>query len=111
MKLAHEETFGPIAGLFAFDTEAEVVAYANDSEVGLAGYFYSKDVQRCLRVAHALEVGMVGVNTGMVSDAAMPFGGIKESGFGREGSAHGIDEYLVTKAINFGGISTQLQGM
>ena len=74
MQLAQEETFGPVAGLFAFDTEAEVVKMANDTEVGLAGYFFSKDIQRCYRVAEAMEVGMVGVNTGLISDVAAPFG-------------------------------------
>jgi succinate-semialdehyde dehydrogenase/glutarate-semialdehyde dehydrogenase len=80
MALAHEETFGPVAGLFPFDTEAEVVKLANDTEVGLAGYFFSRDVHRIYRVAEALEVGMVGVNTGLISDPAAPFGGVKQSG-------------------------------
>jgi len=105
MKIAHDETFGPIAPLFTFDTEAEVIKLANDSEVGLAGYFYSQDVQRCYRVAEALEVGMVGVNTGLISDVAMPFGGVKESGFGREGSKYGIEEYQVIKSVTHGGIA------
>ncbi|RPB24839.1 succinic semialdehyde dehydrogenase [Terfezia boudieri ATCC MYA-4762] len=104
MKLHQEETFGPIAGLFEFDTEAEVVELANQSEVGLAGYFYSKDVDRIWRVAEALEVGMVGINTGLVSEPAAPFGGVKQSGFGREGSKYGIDEYTNIKMITFGGI-------
>lgn len=104
MQLAHEETFGPIAGLFAFDTEADVLKFANDSEVGLGGFFYSKDVQRCYRVAEALEVGMVGVNLDIVSDVPMPFGGVKESGFGREGSKYGIDEYVTIKTVTVGGI-------
>ena len=103
MKIAHEETFGPVAAIFSFDTEAEVIEHANDSDVGLAGYFYSQDVHRCHRVAEALEVGMVGINTGIVSDPVMPFGGVKESGFGREGSRQGIDEYVVTKAVTLGG--------
>ena len=110
MQLAHEETFGPVAGLFPFDTEAEVVKQANDSEVGLAGYFFSKDLQRCYRVAEALEVGMVGVNTGIISDAAAPFGGVKESGFGREGSKYGIEEYMITKMVTLGGMGQPLQG-
>ncbi|OCK77941.1 succinate-semialdehyde dehydrogenase-like protein [Lepidopterella palustris CBS 459.81] len=110
MKLASEETFGPVAGLFKFDTEAEVVELANSSEVGLAGYFFSKDIQRCYRVAEALEVGMVGVNTGLISDPAAPFGGVKESGFGREGSKYGIEEYLITKMITLGGMGQPLQG-
>jgi succinate-semialdehyde dehydrogenase / glutarate-semialdehyde dehydrogenase len=104
MKIAHEETFGPVAPIFPFDTEDEVIQRANDTEVGLAGYFYSKDIHRCYRVAEALEVGMIGINTGLVSDPAMPFGGVKESGFGREGSTHGIDEYVITKAVTLGGL-------
>jgi succinate-semialdehyde dehydrogenase / glutarate-semialdehyde dehydrogenase len=104
MRLAHEETFGPVAGIFPFDTEEEVIELANDTEVGLASYFYSKDVQRCYRVAEAISAGMVGINTGLVSDVAMPFGGIKESGFGREGSKHGIDEYMTFKAVTIGDV-------
>jgi succinate-semialdehyde dehydrogenase/glutarate-semialdehyde dehydrogenase len=110
MQLAEEETFGPVAGLFKFDTEADVVKLANASDVGLAGYFFSRDVQRCYRVAEALEVGMVGVNTGLISDPASPFGGVKESGFGREGSSQGIDEYMVTKMVTLGGMGQELQG-
>ncbi|KAF7846389.1 hypothetical protein BT93_L4472 [Corymbia citriodora subsp. variegata] len=110
MKLAHEETFGPVAGLFSFDTEAEVVKLANEAEVGLAGYFFSTDVQRIYRVAEALEVGMVGVNTGLISDPAAPFGGVKQSGFGREGSKHGIDEYMIIKMVTLGGMGKPLQG-
>jgi succinate-semialdehyde dehydrogenase/glutarate-semialdehyde dehydrogenase len=105
MALSSEETFGPVAGLFKFDTEAEVVKLANTTELGLAGYFYSKDIQRVHRVAESLEVGMVGVNTGLISDVAAPFGGVKESGFGREGSKYGIAEYQVTKTITYGGIA------
>lgn len=110
MQLADEETFGPVAGLFKFDTEAEVVKLANASDVGLAGYFFSRDLQRCYRVAEALEVGMVGVNTGLISDPASPFGGVKESGFGREGSSLGIDEYMTTKMVTLGGMGQELQG-
>lgn len=110
MQLSHEETFGPVAGLFSFDTEAEVVKKANQTEVGLAGYFFSKDIQRCYRVAEALEVGMIGINTGLVSDPAAPFGGVKQSGFGREGSKYGIDEYLITKMVTLGGMGQPLQG-
>ncbi|KAI1619368.1 succinate-semialdehyde dehydrogenase [Exophiala viscosa] len=110
MAISKEETFGPVAGLFPFETEKEVVELANDTEVGLAGYFYSKDVGRIYRVAEALEVGMIGVNTGLISDAAAPFGGVKESGFGREGSKYGIDEYMVIKSVTIGGISSDLQG-
>jgi succinate-semialdehyde dehydrogenase/glutarate-semialdehyde dehydrogenase len=109
MALANEEIFGPVAGLFRFSTEDEAVKVANASEVGLAGYFFSRDLQRVFRVAEALEVGMVGVNTGLISDPAAPFGGIKESGFGREGSKYGIDEYLVTKMITYGGMGEPLQ--
>ncbi|KAK8196036.1 succinate semialdehyde dehydrogenase NADP+ linked [Zalaria obscura] len=110
MQLAHEETFGPVAGLFKFETEAEVVKLANAADVGLAGYFFSKDIHRCYRVAEALEVGMVGVNTGLISDPAAPFGGVKQSGFGREGSKLGIEEYLVTKMVTLGGMGQPLQG-
>lgn len=106
MLLANDETFGPVAGIFPFRTEEEVIELANDTEVGLAGYFCSKDIHRCYRVAEALEVGMVGVNTGLVSDVAMPFGGVKESGFGREGSRHGIAEYVVIKAVTIGGFES-----
>ncbi|KAF2021975.1 succinate-semialdehyde dehydrogenase-like protein [Aaosphaeria arxii CBS 175.79] len=110
MKIASEETFGPVAGIFRFDTEAEVVALANDTDVGLAGYFFSRDVERVYRIAEALEVGMVGVNTGLISDPAAPFGGVKESGFGREGSVMGIDEYVVTKMVTLGNNGQPLQG-
>lgn len=109
MALAHEETFGPVAGLFPFTSEKDVVELANDTDVGLAGYFFSKDLQRCYRVAEALQVGMVGVNTGLISDPAAPFGGVKESGFGREGSKYGMDEYLTTKMITLGGMGQELQ--
>lgn len=108
MALANEETFGPVAGFFKFETEADVIALANDSDVGLAGYFYSENLKRVYRVAEALEVGMVGVNTGLISDPAAPFGGVKESGFGREG-ANGIEEYLVTKMVTFGGNSMPVE--
>ncbi|KIW17859.1 hypothetical protein PV08_05054 [Exophiala spinifera] len=110
MKITHEETFGPVAGLISFETEKEVIESANTSEVGLAGYFYSKDIGRVYRVAEHLEVGMVGVNTGLISDPASPFGGVKESGFGREGSKYGIDEYLTIKTVTVGNISNDLQG-
>lgn len=104
MKLSSEETFGPIAGLFSFDSEDEVVHLARQSEVGLAGYIFSRDVHRIYRVAERLEVGMIGVNTGIISDPASPFGGVKESGFGREGSKHGISEFQVVKTLTFGGM-------
>ncbi|KAL8827685.1 MAG: hypothetical protein Q9170_006916 [Blastenia crenularia] len=110
MQLASEETFGPVAGLFPFESEAEVVEMANKAEVGLAGYFYSRDLQRAYRVAEALEVGMVGINTGLVSDPAAPFGGVKHSGFGREGSRYGIEEYQITKMVTMGGMGEPLQG-
>lgn len=122
-QLTHEETFGPIAALIKFDTEEEVIAMANDADAGLAGYFFSRDVGRVWRVAEALEVGMVGTNTGLISNASVPFGGIKQSGLGeslvsrfsffwmlmvgvpigREGG-HGIEEYLNQKLIAFGGL-------
>lgn len=109
MAIASEETFGPVAGLFKFSTEKEVVDLANAAEVGLAGYFYSRDLGRIYRVAEALEVGMVGVNTGLISDPASPFGGVKESGFGREGSKYGIEEYTIIKAVTLGGLGGELQ--
>ena len=101
MKVAREETFGPVAPLFRFETEAEAVRLANDTEFGLAAYFYSRDVGRCWRMGEALEYGMVGVNTGMISNEVAPFGGIKQSGLGREGSSYGIDEYLEIKYLCF----------
>lgn len=99
-----EETFGPLASLIKFSTEEEVLRLANASDVGLAGYFFSRDVGRVWRVAEQLEVGMVGANTGIISQAAIPFGGVKESGLGREGGPNGIDEYLNQKVIVFGGL-------
>ena len=105
MKIAHEETFAPVAPLFRFETEAEVIAMANDSAVGLAGYFYARDLGRVFRVAEALEVGLVGVNDGVISVEVAPFGGVKESGMGREGSKYGIDEYLEIKYVSLGGIT------
>ncbi|KAF4513842.1 UNVERIFIED_CONTAM: hypothetical protein B566_EDAN016737 [Ephemera danica] len=101
MKVAREETFGPVAPLFRFTTEAEAVAMANDTEFGLAAYFYSRDVARCWRVGEALEYGMVGVNTGLISNEVAPFGGIKQSGLGREGSKYGIEDYLEVKYLCF----------
>ncbi|TCT28179.1 NAD-dependent succinate-semialdehyde dehydrogenase [Martelella mediterranea] len=97
MKVAREETFGPVAPVFRFDTEDQVVAMANDTEFGLAAYFYTEDVRRTWRVVEALEYGMVGHNTGMISNEVAPFGGVKQSGLGREGSHYGIDEYLEVK--------------
>jgi succinate-semialdehyde dehydrogenase/glutarate-semialdehyde dehydrogenase len=104
MKIFSEETFGPVAPLIRFKDEAEVVEMANDSEFGLASYFYSRDLGRGWRVAEQLEAGMVGVNTGLITTQVAPFGGVKESGLGREGSKYGIDEYVEVKYICFGGI-------
>ena len=104
MLFAKEETFGPLAPIFAFDTEEEVLALANDSEFGLAAYFYSRDVGRVMRVAERLESGMVGVNTGLISTAEAPFGGVKQSGLGREGSRYGLDEFMEMKYICLGGL-------
>ncbi len=104
MAVAKEETFGPVAPLFRFETEDEVVAMANDTEFGLASYFYARDLGRVWRVAERLEYGMVGVNTGLISNEVAPFGGVKQSGIGREGSRYGIEDYLVVKYINMAGI-------
>ena len=101
MRVAREETFGPVAPLFRFDTEEEAVAMANDTEFGLAAYFYSRSLARSWRVGEALEYGMVGVNTGLISNEVAPFGGIKQSGIGREGSKYGIDDYLEIKYLCF----------
>jgi succinate-semialdehyde dehydrogenase / glutarate-semialdehyde dehydrogenase len=104
MLLSGEETFGPVAPLFRFKTEDEVIALANDSEFGLAAYFYARDIGRVWRVAEAIESGMVGVNTGLISNEVAPFGGVKQSGLGREGSKYGMDDYLVMKYICMGGV-------
>ncbi len=104
MLCAKEETFGPMAPIFRFDTEAEAVALANATEFGLASYFYSRDVGRIFRVAEALEYGMVGINTGLISTAEVPFGGVKQSGLGREGARQGIDDYLEAKYLCLGDI-------
>jgi succinate-semialdehyde dehydrogenase/glutarate-semialdehyde dehydrogenase len=104
MKVAREETFGPLAPLFSFSSDEEVIRMANDTEFGLAAYFYSRDIGRVWRVAEALEYGMVGINTGIVSNEAAPFGGVKQSGLGREGSHYGLDDYLVVKYLCMGGI-------
>ena len=103
-KITYEETFGPVAPVYKFSTEEEVIKMANDTPYGLASYFYSRDIGRIWRVAEALEYGMVGVNTGLTSKAEIPFGGVKESGLGREGSRFGLDEYLEIKYINMAGI-------
>jgi succinate-semialdehyde dehydrogenase/glutarate-semialdehyde dehydrogenase len=105
MAVAHEETFGPVAPLFRFETEEEAVQMANDTEYGLASYLYSRDISRVWRIAEALEYGMVGINTGLISTAIAPFGGVKSSGIGREGSKYGIEEYLEIKYLCIGGIS------
>nr|MBA3916761.1 aldehyde dehydrogenase family protein [Terriglobales bacterium] len=104
MKLAREETFGPVAPVFVFDTEEEVVRIANDTEFGLASYFYTRDIGRVWRVGEALEYAMVGVNTGLISTAEAPFGGMKQSGLGREGSKYGMDDYLEVKYLCMAGI-------
>lgn len=104
MLIAREETFGPVAPLFRFDDEADVIRQANDTEFGLAAYFYARDLSRVFRVAEALEYGMVGVNTGLISTEVAPFGGMKASGLGREGSKYGMDEYLEIKYVCLGGI-------
>ena len=102
MRVAREETFGPVAPLFRFSTDDEVIAMANDTEFGLAAYFYSREIGRVWRVAEALEYGMVGINTGILSNEAAPFGGVKQSGVGREGSRYGLDDYMVVKYLCMG---------
>ena len=104
MRIAHEETFGPVAPLFRFHDEDEALQIANDSEYGLAAYFFTRDLQRTWKIAENLECGMIGVNTGMLSSEAAPFGGRKDSGFGREGSMYGIDEFLEIKYLCLGGL-------
>jgi succinate-semialdehyde dehydrogenase / glutarate-semialdehyde dehydrogenase len=106
MAVAREETFGPVAPLFRFKNEAEAVALANDTEFGLAAYFYGRDIARVWRVAEELEYGIVGINTGIISTEVAPFGGVKESGLGREGSKYGIDDYVEIKYLCFGGITS-----
>ncbi|GAB5525455.1 MAG: NAD-dependent succinate-semialdehyde dehydrogenase [Roseivirga sp.] len=100
MRISREEIFGPVAVVYKFDTVAEVIELANDTDAGLAAYFYAKDNAMIWQVAEALDYGMVGINTGSISDPAAPFGGVKESGFGREGSKYGMDDYLVTKYLS-----------
>ena len=104
MMVAREETFGPVAPLFKFKTEAEVIAMANDTPFGLAAYFYARDVGRVWRVAEALECGIIGINEGIISNEVAPFGGYKQSGIGREGSHHGIEEFLEIKYMLMGGL-------
>ena len=97
--LCREETFGPVAGLVRFDTEAEVIALANDTAAGLAAYLFTRDLSRTWRVGEGLQYGMVGVNTGLISTEVAPFGGVKESGIGREGSVYGIRDYIDAKTL------------
>ncbi|MGO4838467.1 aldehyde dehydrogenase family protein, partial [Rhizobiaceae sp. 2RAB30] len=104
MLVAREETFAPVAPLLRFDSVEEVIAQANDTEFGLAAYFFTSDIKKVWRVAEALEYGMVAINTGSMSSEAAPFGGIKQSGLGREGSRYGLDEYLEVKYLCIGGI-------
>ncbi len=99
MRFATEETFGPVAPLFRFETEAEVIGMANDTIFGLAAYFFTRDYARIWRVSEALEYGIVGINTGIISNEVGPFGGVKQSGLGREGSKYGIEEYLEIKYL------------
>lgn len=104
MRITHEETFGPVAPLYRFKTEEELIRLANDTPYGLAAYFYSRDIGRVWRVAEALESGIVGVNVGIISTEVAPFGGVKESGIGREGSKYGIEEFLEVKYVCIGGV-------
>lgn len=104
MPLARNEIFGPVTPIISFDSEAEALAMANDTEYGLAAYFYARDIGRIFRVAEGLEYGMVGVNEGIISNAAAPFGGVKQSGNGREGSKYGLDDYLEIKYLCLGGL-------
>jgi succinate-semialdehyde dehydrogenase/glutarate-semialdehyde dehydrogenase len=106
MKVAREETFGPLAPIFRFKTEEEAIKMANDTEFGLASYFYSRDIGRVWRVAEGLEYGIVGINEGLISTEVAPFGGVKESGLGREGSHYGIDDFVVIKYLAMGGLGT-----
>ncbi len=105
MEMAREEIFGPVSALYRFETDAEAVAIANDTPYGLAAYFYSRDMNRIWRVSEALEYGMVGINEGIISTEVAPFGGVKESGLGREGSRHGLDEYTELKYLCMGGLN------
>ena len=104
MLIQREETFGPVAPLFRFKTEEEAIQMANDTEFGLACYFYTRDIGRIWRVGEALEYGIVGINEGIISTAEAPFGGVKESGIGREGSSHGMEEYVEMKYMLMGGL-------
>jgi len=104
MPIASNEIFGPVSPIIVFDNEDEVLELANDTEYGLAAYFYSRDIGRVWRVAEGLDFGMVGINEGIISNAAAPFGGMKQSGNGREGSKYGLDDYLEIKYLCMGGI-------
>lgn len=104
MLIAHEETFGPVAALFRFSDEQTAIDAANGSEFGLAAYFYTRDLARTFRVASALDSGMVGINAGIITTEVAPFGGVKDSGIGREGSTHGIAEFMQTKYLSLGGL-------
>lgn len=106
--VSKEETFGPLCPIFSFDTMEEVVGYANDTEFGLAAYVFSKNVNTLYTVSEALETGMVSCNTGVFSDCSIPFGGVKESGFGREGSLYGIEDYTVLKTITIGNLPNSI---
>jgi succinate-semialdehyde dehydrogenase/glutarate-semialdehyde dehydrogenase len=105
MKITREETFGPVAPLYRFNSEKELLDLANDTEYGLAAYFYSRDIGRVWRVAEGLEAGIVGINVGIISTEVAPFGGYKESGIGREGSHHGMDEFLEVKYLCLGDVN------
>jgi succinate-semialdehyde dehydrogenase / glutarate-semialdehyde dehydrogenase len=106
MLVSYEETFGPVAAVARFETDEEAIRLANDSVYGLCAYFHTRDYARLLRVAERLEYGIVGANTGIISASNVPFGGVKESGYGREGGAFGIDEYLEVKYVLVGGVGT-----
>ena len=105
MRLASEETFGPVAPLFRFETESEAIALANDTPFGLASYFYARDIGRVWRVAQALEAGTIGINEGIITTEVAPFGGVKASGYGREGSKYGLEDYQHLKYLCMGGLS------
>jgi succinate-semialdehyde dehydrogenase/glutarate-semialdehyde dehydrogenase len=109
MTVASEETFGPLAPLFRFKDESEAIQIANNTEFGLASYFYTQDLGRIFRVASALEYGMVGINEGLITTEVAPFGGVKQSGLGREGSYKGIEDYLDTKYLCIGGLGRKPQ--
>jgi succinate-semialdehyde dehydrogenase/glutarate-semialdehyde dehydrogenase len=106
MPVAQQEIFGPVAPVMKFETEQEAIDIANDTDVGLASYIYTRDIGRCWRVAEALDYGMVGINEGIISNEAAPFGGVKESGQGREGSKYGIEDYVEIKYLCMGGLDS-----